>query len=806
MPKKLLIDPSTTRRSSALEIGVIPANTYETPVEDARAELGDQALRRILRDMVMVREFESMLDGFKRQGAYGGVTYTHLGPAHLSIGQEAAAVGQAAALEVEDHVFGSHRSHSEIIAKGLAAVEKLKPSILDERLESFQGGEPLRLLERHLEASDAEERGVQFLLYGLLAEIFGRRTGFNRGLGGSMHAFFPPFGVYPNNAIVGASAPIAVGSALHKRLFGHTGSITVANIGDGSTGCGVVWESMNLAGMRQLKLLWEDRFQGGLPVLFFFVNNFYAMGGQTQGETMSYDGLARIASAFDEESLHAEVVDGNDPLAVADAVQRKRPLLIEGDGPILLDVQCYRQVGHSTSDAGSYRTREELDLWRAIDPIALHARRLEEIGVVPSGHLETLQTSVRELLADVARLAVDDDLSPRLTLSRRGRELERVMFSEGVEELDPTASAELTIALEESKRIAQLRSKSRSGLDPEGTSLPASRAITIRDALFEAVVERFAHDETLIAYGEENRDWDGAFGVYRGLTELLPYHRLFNAPISEAAIIGSAVGYAMEGGRALVELMYADFIGRAGDELFNQLAKWQAMSGGLLQMRVVVRVSVGSKYGAQHSQEWTSLLAHIPGVKVVYPVTPYDAKGLLASALSGTDPVVFFESQPLYDTVEIFRAAGVPTGHYRLPIGEPDVKRVGSDITIVTVGATLYRAINAAARLESEFGVSAEVIDARSLVPFDERIVVESVRKTHRLLLASDAVSQGSYLHEIATRVQELAFDDLDAPVVVLGASNAIAPPAELEHAYFVQPADIVDAVHERILPLRRSL
>jgi 2-oxoisovalerate dehydrogenase E1 component len=803
MPKKFLIDPRAMRRATALESGRVLVHAYATSLDAERESLGDDALRLILRDMVIVREFEVMLDEFKRRGAYEGVDYTHLGPAHLSIGQEAAAVGQAAALTVDDHIFGSHRSHGEIIAKGLAAVEELDASALTTTMEGFRAGEPLAVVDRALEAADVRERGIQFLLYGLLAEIFGRRTGFNLGLGGSMHAFFPPFGIYPNNAIVGGSAPIATGAALYKRLHGNRGSIAVANIGDGSTGCGVVWESINFAGMQQLRLLWEERFRGGLPVLFFFFNNFYAMGGQTQGETMSYDALARIALGFGESGLHAEIVDGNDPLAVADAVRRKRRVLEQGEGPVVLDVQCYRQSGHSPSDASSYRTREELELWRAIDPIEQFAARLDAIGVVASGHLEELRASVRALLRTIARIAVDDELSPRLPLTRGGRELEALMFSNESEEPDPSTAAELAMRLEESSRIKTLAGRSRNGLDAGGARLPSSRAITIRDALFESIVHHFAHDPNLIAYGEENRDWEGAFGVYRGLTELLPYHRLFNAPISEAAIVGTAVGYAAEGGRALIELMYADFIGRAGDELFNQLAKWQAMSGGLLRMRVVVRVSVGSTYGAQHSQEWTSLPAHIPGLKVVYPATPYDAKGLMAETLCGTDPVIFFESQSLYDMVETFRADGVPDEYYRLPIGVPDVKREGSDLTIMTAGATLYRALEAAEQLERDHGVGVELIDARSLVPFDEEVVVESLRKTHRLLVASDAVGRGSYLHHLATRIQERAFDELDAPVVVLGAGDAIAPPAELEHAYFVQPNDIVEAVHERLLRLR---
>ena len=198
--------------------------------------------------------------------------------------------------------------------------------------------------------------------------------------------------------------------------------------------------------------------------------------------------------------------------------------------------------------------------------------------------------------------------------------------------------------------------KARSGIAEDGSQLSPMRAVTLRDALSEAILHHLIHDESLIAYGEECRDWGGAFGVHRGFADIIPYHRLFNSPISEAAIVSTAVGYALAGGRALIELMYADFIGRAGDEIFNQLAKWQAMSAGELRLPVVLRVSVGSKYGAQHSQDWTSLVTHVPGLRVVYPATPHDAKGLMATALAGNDPTMVFESQRLYDRVETFRA------------------------------------------------------------------------------------------------------------------------------------------------------
>ena len=306
----------------------------------------------------------------------------------------------------------------------------------------------------------------------------------------------------------------------------------------------------------------------------------------------------------------------------------------------------------------------------------------------------------------------------------------------------------------------------------------------------------------MIAFGEENRDWGGAFGAYRGLTEALPYQRLFNTPISEAAIVGVAVGYALAGGRAVPELMYCDFMGRAGDEIFNQMAKWQAMSANVLRMPLVLRVSVGMKYGAQHSQDWSSIVAHIPGLKVYFPATPYDAKGMLNLALRGTDPVVFFESQRLYNQPETLFAGGVPTDYYEVAEGEPHIHRPGSDLTIITIGATLYRALEAADRLAAEHGLSAEVIDARFLNPLNYAPLVESVKKTGKLLLASDASERGAFLHTMASNISQLAFDYLDGPVAVLGARNWITPPAELDEYFFPSAGWMIDMIHQRLLPL----
>jgi 2-oxoisovalerate dehydrogenase E1 component len=799
MVKQLVIVPEAVRRPQTIDLGSIPVNAYRKDLasEIAAGTLAPRDAIRIYRDMVVIREFEEMLDEIKKLGSWRGMAYDHKGPAHLSVGQEAAAVGECFLLDADSHIFGSHRSHGEIIAKGLSAIERLAPAALETIMAGYLGGDILRVVERE-PAPNVKELAVDYLLYGLLAEIFGRATGFNRGLGGSMHAFFPPFGIYPNNAIVGGSADIAVGSALYKRVQKQPG-IAIANIGDASTGCGPVWEAMNFAGMGQLTRLWDPDYRGGLPVIFAFMNNFYGMGGQTHGETMAFERLSTIAAGLNPHHLHAESIDGNNPLAVIDAFRRKLAVIAAGEGPVLLDVVTYRQSGHSPSDAGAYRTREEIALWKDADPLREFRAQVLAAGAAREGELDAVQEYAAAKVEKAFRLAVDLAVSPRLA----GPDIARCLFSHASDGASvPSRAGDVLKPLAENSRVQSIARKARSGLDPAtGAKLGENKAVSFRDALFEAIIARFHEDRRLIAYGEENRDWDGAFAVYRGMTESLPYHRLFNAPISEAAIIGTAVGYGMEGGRALVELMYCDFMGRAGDELFNQLAKWQAMSAGVLRMPVVVRVSVGSKYGAQHSQDWSSIVAHVPGLKVVFPATPYDAKGLMAAALAGDDPVIFFESQRVYGFTEWFRKE-VPAGPYTVPIGLPDVKRPGKDLTILTIGSTLYRAVEAAERLEKEFSLSAEVIDARSLVPFDYRPVLESVKKTGRIVLASDACERGSFLHTLAAGIQELAFDWLDAPVAVVGARNWITPAAELEDLFFPGPTWILDAIHAHLVPL----
>ena len=281
-------------------------------------------------------------------------------------------------------------------------------------------------------------------------------------------------------------------------------------------------------------------------MIFFIVNNFYGMGGQTIGETMAYERLSRIGAGINPENMHAQTIDGNNPLAVIDAMITAGQHITGGDGPVLIDCQTYRISGHSPSDASSYRTKDELDLWTASDPITRYFNRLVDGGVVAATRHDELKAWAEQKIKAALEVAIDGSDSPRLSLRHDATVMAKITFNNTTVLSDDVPLSETTVPLAELPHFASLAKKSRSGL-VDGKVASGARAITFRDALFEAIAAHAARDNRLALWGEENRDWGGSFGVYRGLTELLPRHRLFNAPISEAAIIGTGVGYALSG-------------------------------------------------------------------------------------------------------------------------------------------------------------------------------------------------------------------------------------------------------------------
>lgn len=796
----LLIRPEEVLKSGTISFPDIPMLSYHKTIEEEREHYTKQELLDIYRDMMIIREFEEMLSATKTMREYKGIKHLHGGPIHPSIGNEAVSVGMAYLLGTEDFVFGTHRGHSDILAKGLSAIRKLSDDELTQIMSQFRGGITYDVICAHSPAKTPREQAEDFLIYGAIAEIFAKESGFNGGMGGSMHAFFPPFGIYPNNAIVAGSAPISTGAALYKKIAKKDG-VVVCNIGDGSVGCGQVYESMNFAAMDQFTTQWPDDRKGGLPIIFNVVNNQYGMGGQTRGSTMAYEYVSRLGAGVCPDAMHAERVDGTNPLAVIDAFRRKLELIRNNDGPVLLEPVCYRLCGHGTADPQRYRSKDELAAWKAYDPCSQFRNVLKSGQVASEAELEGMEQQVGELIHRCTKLAVDDTISPLVDLVNQPDAISKLIFSNERQERLWEGAPEVLAPKEENSRLKQVNKKSRF-YQKNGKPLPPTKYVQMRDVLFEAMMDKFYSDPSVILYGEDVRDWGGAWGVSRGMMESIPIHRMFNSPISEPTITGSAVGYAISGGRAIVEIMYMDFITRAGDELFNQMAKWQAMSAGLLKMPIVYRVTVGRQYGAQHSQDLASLCAHVPGLKVVYPATPYDAKGLLNAAMNGTDPVVFMEGQILYDKGEEFHEGGIPTEYYELPIGEPDIKMSGEDITIVTIGATLYVAREAAKQLQ-QHGISAELIDIRTLVPLNYEPIIESVKKTGKVVIVGDEVTRNSFMNNIAQTISELAFDYLDGPPCVVGAQNWICPAPEYDQFFYPGVDWLLDAIHTRVMPLK---
>ncbi len=780
MPKTQFLDPNVLLKKGEIVFPEIPVNAYESAGARELALFGKKSFYEIYRQMCFIRVFETRLDELKKTGKSAGVTYTYHGPLHLCIGQEATAVGANFLFTEKDVIFGTHRNHGEVLAKGFSAIDKMGEKELTAVMENYhnlatlQGAQKIPLFD----SADVKTKARLYFLYGLFCEIFGKNQGFQKGLSGSMHMFFTPFGIYPNNAIVGGSAGIAAGYALSNKLFAREGAVCV-NLGDASLGSGAVWEAMNFSAMDQLSALWQQR-PGGLPILFSFYNNQYGMGGQTVGETMAFGTLARAAAGINPQAMHAERVNGYDPFAVIDAYQRKLPLLKQGKGPVLLDLVTYRYSEHSASDSGSYRTEEEVAAWKNADPILAFGQKMIALGIAEESDLSALRQGVEEEVLAALTAAVSEEISPKRTVQEERALLCGVITKQDLPRAEQGMQTAAPLPVKpyaENSRIVQICAKGRKNL-------------TLSDGIFEGILSAFYRDNTLIAYGEENRDWGNVSGVYVGLTEALPYERLFNAPISESAIISTAVGFAMGGGRALVEIMFMDFAGRAADEIINQLAKWRTLSGGEFALPVTVRTAIGRGYGAQHSQDLTALFCHIPGLKVVYPATPYDAKGLMTACLTEKNPVLFIENQSLYRTTgEI----PLPEGEYTLPIGKANCIKQGVNVTLLSVGACLPRVLAAAQELAAK-GIDAEVIDARSLVPFDYETLENSVRKTGRLVLVSDETLRGAYVKEIAATLTEKAFTALqDAPVFVCAKDTAV-PLAGGADAFYPNKEDILSA------------
>ena len=566
----------------------------------------------------------------------------------------------------------------------------------------------------------------------MMAEVLGRSGGYCKGKGGSMHIADVAHGNLGATGIVAGNIPVAVGAALAQKLQGSD-RVVLCFFGEGASNSGNFHEALNMAS------IWD------LPVIFVAENNMYAMS-VPWSRVSKLPNIADRAAAYD---IPGEMVDGMDVLAVRGAVTRAVERARRGEGPTLIEAKTYRWYGHSHSDPRAYRTREEEADWRKRDPILVFKENLLSTGLLSEAEAEEVEQSTRKKLEQSMSYS---EASPQPSPDE--------LYT------DVYAPTKFTPADIDAER--QLRQQLRTD--------PNMRVISYAQALQEAMREEMAHDTRVFLMGEDVGLYGGAYGATRDLWKEFGEWRVIDTPISEATIGGAAVGAAMAGMRPVAEIMYVDFTPLAMDQIANQGAKNRYMFGGKTSVPMVIRTEggAGRAIAAHHSQSLESLWTHFPGIYVVMPSTPYDAKGLLKAAIRDDNPVMFIEHKMLYK-----EKGPVPEEEYVIPLGVADVKRAGKDVTIVTYSRMVLRSLEASEILAQD-GIDVEVIDLRTLKPLDIETVIDSVKKTGRLVGVTEAYENTSFINEVLAQVNELAFDWLDAPMLRVAAANVPVPRAEV--------------------------
>ncbi|HPZ15735.1 MAG TPA: dehydrogenase E1 component subunit alpha/beta [Sphaerochaeta sp.] len=633
-------------------------------------DLSRETAQRALSTMVRSRHFEECVDGFFKRKEMHGTT-------HLAIGQEASQVGLALALREGDWIVPTHRCHGHTLARG------------------------------------SSERKM-------FSEMFGSRDGLSKGLGGSMHMSDVQTWNPGSSAVVGSGVGLATGLAFALKMQ-ESSAISVAIFGDGATSRGVVHESMNLASV------WD------LPVLFFCENNSYGMSAATSRVVATSD----IAARSSGYNIEYNTVDGNDLEAVYDAVQTAVHSIRTTGRPYFLEVKTYRLCGHSKNDPCLYRSREEEALWHTRDPIIRFSSRLIQSGLFSEQEVSSIITEAKKAVEKSAEEAIklkDDRLSMEEALA-------------------------FVLAPEDDEQYQVVHKTQR---------------MSYRDAIREALGEEMARDGRVHLIGEDIGLYGGCFKVTGDLFSRFGA-QMHETPVSEEGFTSLAVGSAMLGLRPVVELMYGDFSTLASDPIINHAAKIHYMSAGQLSCPMVLRAPIGSGtgHGSQHTQSLESMFANVPGLIIVAPSCPGDAKALLKSAIRSNNPVLYFEHKGLYNNI-----GPVGDEHYLLPLGRAIVKKRGVHLTIVSYSRSVTIALEAAARLALQDEIEAEVIDLATLKPMDTRTVVQSVKKTGRLLVVHDSPVYGGFAAEVIAAVTDDSdcFHLLKAPPKRLGGVESPIP------------------------------
>lgn len=609
-------------------------------------------------------------------------------PVHLSIGQEAAAVGVCAALQPTDWAFSGHRNHAHYLAKG-----------------------------GNLKA--------------MLAEIYGKATGCCGGKGGSMHLTDQAAGFIGATPIVGSTVPIAVGAALTAQREGK-GRVVVVFLGDGAMEAGVVHESLNFAALKKL------------PIIFACENNLYSVYSPLEVRQPPQRSISDLAAGHGIKTIQA---DGNNAQEVYSKACAAVHDLRQGAGPVFMELPTYRWLEHCgpgyDNDIG-YRTDEEFQEWKKRDPLAISSQLSST--VLESAEIEAFRQEI-----EAAFSAAISDPFPDL------------------------ASAGLHV-------YAPARD---TGAEPER----GTRELTYAEALREAQDMCLAKYPNSYLMGLGVPDPKGIFGTTLGLQEKYGQERVFDIPLAENAMTGVAIGSAITGLRPILTHQRLDFALVSIDQIVNQAAKWHYMFNGAMSVPLVIRMIIGRGWGQgpQHSQSLHAWFAHIPGLKVIMPSTPYDAKGMLTAAIEDDNPVLLLEHRWLHGIKD-----HVPEQYYTLPINKAKILRNGSDITLVSISYMSLECLKAAELLIS-YNVNAEVIDLISVRPIDATTLIASIAKTKRYLVVDHGDPVCSLSSEIIATVSELLFTELKtAPARLSLPLHPVPTSHHLSADYYPTAEDIV--------------
>ena len=703
----------------------------------------DEALR-LYKAMIIQRAFEYTIRDLdsKRFVPYEGFEFR--GSTHLSVGQEASQSGAVSALTKDDYIAVHHRAHGHCLAKGLFAYYAMSEKELKQVLSTAE--------ENEFDAGgykDLLEAVVDYHLYRMIAEALGMQAGYCHGRGGAMHIADFSVGHLGANAIVGGGSPIGTGAALAASLLEEQ-RVVINAFGDGAMNNGVVHESMNFATMAQ--------FEKGLPVIFYVENNQYGMTGQQKGEVTNIEYLSQRGAAYNDVAMHAETICGMNILTVRDAVRRAKELCLNGEGPVLIEANTYRYWGHNFKDKGtSYRTNKETEAWQTHDPVDWYKRELEANDIITVAEADQMFNEMREKLKELTMMATKSRF-PEIKDMGWGLYADTTSDNVGDEYRTKTI-------LKPFRRIKR---------DSEGMLLG-------RHAVLEALNEEMMRDYRVVVWGEDVAAYGGAYNATLGLYDTFGPKRIFNAPISEAAIIGTGVGAAMAGLRPVVELMYIDFILMAMDQVGNQAAKTRYMFGGQSDIPLTIRTTIGGGkgYAGQHAQSLESIVTQFPGLKVAIPSNPYDLKGLLKTAIRDDNPVCVIEHQWVYLEKNV-----VPEEEYTIPFGQANVVREGKDITVVAY-SQMVNITKEAAELLTQEGIDVEIVDPRTLVPLDVETITKSVKKTGRGVIVTQAPYTGGFASHISHEITRNCFSDMKCPVRIVSGYDVPPPmshPLEVEN------------------------